>query len=281
MASEPEVLIVGGGLNGPVLALALAAGGISSAVLDARPRAEVADPDFDGRAYALAAASRKMLAALGLWDRLAGRAQPIAEIKISDGRPGEGAGPFLLHFHGQEIDEGPMGHVLEDRWLRGALLDAMDAQPLVDYRPDQRVTGQSVLPGGVEVTLAGGERLRGRLLVACDGRDSAVARRAGIHRRGHDYGQTSLVAAVEHARPHGGIAYQFFMPAGPLAILPLPGDRSSIVWTETRRRPPRSRRSGRRTISRRCGRGSATFSDRCGWRGCGFPIRSRFRSPSG
>jgi len=236
MADAREILIVGGGLNGPVLALALAASGIGSVVLDARPREEVADPDFDGRAYALAAGSRKLLAALGLWGGLAARAQPIAEIKISDGRPGEGAGPFFLHFHGQEIDEGPMGHILEDRFLRAALLAAIDAEPLVDYRPGARVSGQSVAPGGAAVTLADGEALRGALIVACDGRESAVARRAGIARRGRDYRQTSLVAAVAHERPHGGIAHQFFMPAGPLAILPLPGNRSSIVWTETSER---------------------------------------------
>ena len=130
-----------------------------------------------------------------------------------------------------------MGHILEDRWLRAALLAAMDAAPLVDYRPGRAGRpARRWSPGGVEVVLADGERLGGRLVVACDGRDSAVARRAGIGRRGWEYRQTSLVAAVEHARPHRGIAHQFFMPAGPLAILPLPGDRSSIVWTEERAR---------------------------------------------
>lgn len=236
MAKDCDVLIVGGGLNGPVLALALAAGGLSSIVLDARSRDEVSAPAFDGRAYALALGSRKLLAALRLWGGLAARAQPIAEIKISDGRPGEGAGPLFLHFHGQEIDEGPMGHILEDRWLRGALLAAMDAAPDIRHRPSNRVVGQAAVPGGVEVTLADGSRLGGSVLVACDGRDSAVARRAGIRRRGWEYRQASLVAAVAHARPHGGIAHQFFMPSGPLAILPLPGDRSSIVWTETAER---------------------------------------------
>jgi 2-octaprenyl-6-methoxyphenol hydroxylase len=82
------------------------------------------------------------------------------------------------------------------------------------------------------VTLADGSELGGALLVGCDGRDSGVARRAGIRRRGWDYGQASLVCAVAHERPHRGTAHQFFMPEGPLAILPLPGDRSSIVWTE-------------------------------------------------
>jgi 2-octaprenyl-6-methoxyphenol hydroxylase len=233
MANDCDVLIVGGGLNGPVLALALAQGGLSSIVLDARSAEVQAAPDFDGRAYALALGSRRMLTALGLWGGLAGNAQTIEEIKISDGRAGEGAAPLFLHFHGQEIDAGPMGHILEDRFLRGALLEAMAASPLIGHRPSSPVTGQAALPGRAEVTLAGGEVLRAPLLVACDGRDGGVARRAGIRRRGRDYGQWSLVAAVAHERPHRGIAYQAFMPEGPLAILPLPGYRSSIVWTET------------------------------------------------
>ena len=142
MARDTEVLIVGGGLNGPLLALALAQGGIASVVLDARPREERAATDFDGRAYALSLASRRMLAALGLWRGLASRAQAIERIAISDGRPGEGASPLALHFDGQEIDEGPMGHVLEDRYLRRALLAAMDAEPLVDPRAGVAVVGQ-------------------------------------------------------------------------------------------------------------------------------------------
>jgi 2-octaprenyl-6-methoxyphenol hydroxylase len=236
MGSDCDVLIIGGGLNGPALALALAQGGLASIVLDAQTRTVRTDPAFDGRAYALALSSRRMLAALGLWDTLAPHAQAIEEIKISDGRAGEGAGRLFLHFDHDEIDEGPMGHLLEDRFLREALIDALDAAPLIGHRAGTRVVDQAIAPGAATVTLASGETLRAPLLVGCDGRDSQVARRAGIRRRGWDYRQTSLVCAVEHERPHRGIAHQFFMPAGPLAVLPLPGDRSSIVWTETRAR---------------------------------------------
>lgn len=236
MARDCEVLIVGGGLNGPVLALALASAGIASILLDAEPRAALADPDFDGRAYALSLSSRRMLEALGLWARVGGQAQPINEIKISDGRAGEGAAPWFLHFDHDEIDEGPMGHFLEDRYLRAALIAALQAEERIDYRPGTRVVGQTAEPGAAEIKLADGARLAGLLLVGCDGRTSQVAARAGIARSGWDYGQTALVAAIAHARPHHGIAHQFFMPAGPLAILPLPGNRSSIVWTERRER---------------------------------------------
>jgi len=236
MRYDCEVLIVGGGLNGPALALALAAGGLSSLVLDAQPRAAHADPAFDGRAYALSLSTRRMLEVLGLWADLAGRAQPIDEIKISDGRPGEGVAPGWLHFDSAEIDEGPMGHLIEDRFLRAALLAHLDATPLAHQRAGVIAADQEVDPGGVTVALADGDTLRARVLVGCDGRESGVARHAGIRRTGWDYRQSSLVCAVEHALPHHGVAHQVFMPAGPLAILPLRGNRSSVVWTEARAR---------------------------------------------
>ncbi len=235
MRQDSDVLIVGGGLNGPVLALALAQGGIASIVLDAAPAAATAAADFDGRAYALALSSRKMLEALGVWPAVAPHAQAIEGIRIGDGRAGEGASAAFLHFDQHEIPEGPMGHVVEDRFLRAALAEAVAAAG-VDLRAGVAVTAQAVEPGGATVTLADGTTLAAPLIIGCDGRQSGTAVRAGIGRRGWDYRQTSLVCAVAHERPHGGVAHQFFMPEGPLAILPLPGNRSSIVWTEERGR---------------------------------------------
>ena len=234
MRDDCDVLIVGGGLNGPALAIALASAGLSSIVLDAQPRAPREASDFDGRAYALSLSSRRMLEALGIWATVRDEAQPIEEIKISDGRAGEGASPLFLHFDSAEIDEGPMGHILEDRYIRRALMAAMEASPLIEVRDATRVTGQTPAGTGVSVTLEDGSSLSARVLAGCDGRQSQVATRAGIGRMGWDYRQTALVCAIEHERPHHGIAHQFFMPPGPLAILPLPGNRSSIVWSENR-----------------------------------------------
>jgi 2-octaprenyl-6-methoxyphenol hydroxylase len=236
MGRDCDVLVVGGGLNGPVLALALAQAGLTSIVLDAESRAARAEPGFDGRAYALSLSSQRLLAALGVWRGLLPHARAIEAIRISDGRPGEGASRLFLHFDGQEVDEGPMGQMVEDRFLRRALLEALDAEPAITHRAGATVVGQAVGPGAAEVALADGTTLSGTLLAGCDGRASGVAARAGIRRRGWDYGQISLVAAVAHERPHRGVAHQFFMPAGPLAILPLPGERSSIVWTEAAER---------------------------------------------
>lgn len=232
MTADFDVLIVGGGLNGPALALALAQGGMRTAVLDAMPLPARRDPGFDGRAYALALASQRLLAALGVWGAVGDQAQPILEIVASDGRAGEGPAPFFLHFDHAEIEEGPMGYMVEDRFLRPALLDAIAATALAEHRAEAEVVAQEPGPAGVTVTLASGERLSGRLLVGADGRASGVASRAGIGRTGWDYGQTALVCAIAHEKPHRGVAHQFFMPAGPLAILPLSGNRSSIVWSE-------------------------------------------------
>ena len=226
---DTDVIIVGGGLTGPLTALALADAGIGSILLDARPRA-VFDDAFDGRAYALALGSVRVLRALGLWNTLAEVAQPITGIRASDGRAGEGASPLHLAFEASEIGEPFMGQMVEDRHLRPALLAACDADDRIDMRFGAEVTAQDVEGAGIRVEADG--TLAARLLLGCDGRASGVARRAGIARTGRDYGQTALVCAVGFERPHHGIAHQFFMPAGPLAILPLRGERASIVWTE-------------------------------------------------
>ena len=232
MDYDADILIVGGGLNGSCLALALAQAGFSSVVLDALPTPKRKADAFDGRAYSLALASKNLLAAIDIWPEVVDNAQPILEVKASDGRAGEGAAPYFLHFDHAELEDGPMGYLLEDRFLRRALLAAIEAEPLITHRANVTVTAQDT-SAAAQVTLSDGTSLKARLLIGADGRQSGVAERAGIKRSGWDYGQTALVCAIEHERPHNAIAHQFFMPNGPLAILPLPENRSSIVWSET------------------------------------------------
>ncbi|HEY6919635.1 MAG TPA: UbiH/UbiF/VisC/COQ6 family ubiquinone biosynthesis hydroxylase [Tabrizicola sp.] len=234
MSWDTDILIAGGGLNGPALALALAQGGFRVTVIDARPPRARAEAGFDGRAYALAIASVRLLTAIGVWPKVADKAQPMHQIKASDGRAGEGAAAFFLHFDAAEIEEGPMGHMLEDRHLYAAFLEAMEANPGITLLSGETVQAQEVDASGVTVTLASERRLTAGLLVGCDGRGSGTAARAGIKRVGWGYGQTALVTAIRHEKDHQGIAQQFFMPSGPLAILPLKGGHhSSIVWSET------------------------------------------------
>ncbi|MDW4498348.1 FAD-dependent monooxygenase [Sulfitobacter sp. D35] len=232
MSYDSDIVIAGGGLNGMTLALACAAAGQSVTLVDAQIAARQAEPEFDGRAYALALTSMRLLDGLGLRAAIEDDAQPMLEIKVTDGRAGEGPSPFFMHFDHAEIEEGPMGYMVEDRHLRPALLSTVENAPGIDHLDDTTVTGQSADTSGITVTLSSGGSLRARLLVGCDGRGSGTAIRAGIQRTGWGYGQTALVCAIAHAKPHGGTAHQFFMPEGPLAILPLKGDRSSIVWTQ-------------------------------------------------
>ncbi len=233
MTYDSDILIAGGGLNGPALALALAQSGLSVTVVDARPAPARAEAGFDGRSYALAIASKRLLTAIGIWPAVAAQVQPILQIKASDGTAGQGAAPFFLHFDSAEIEEGPMGFMLEDRHLYRAFLDAMQTTPGLTLLSGETVVAQEIGPKGVTVSLASGKTLTARLLIGCDGRGSGTADRAGIRRVGWGYGQTALVTAIRHAEDHHGIAQQFFMPAGPLAILPLPGGHhSSIVWSE-------------------------------------------------
>ncbi|WP_108813951.1 UbiH/UbiF/VisC/COQ6 family ubiquinone biosynthesis hydroxylase [Loktanella sp. Alg231-35] len=229
---KTDLIIVGGGLNGPALALAAAQAGFSVTIVDSLALDTRKRVDFDGRSYALAHASMRLLRGIGIWDGIAKHAQPMLEIKVTDGRSGEGPSPWMMHFDHTEIEEGPMGYMVEDRHLRRAFLDAMADAPLITHLASETVVAQQVDQAGVTVTLASGQKLNGTLLVGSDGRKSGTATRAGIKRTGWGYGQTAVVCAVEHEKPHGGIAHQFFMPDGPLAILPLTKNRSSIVWSE-------------------------------------------------
>ncbi len=236
MTHDTDIIIVGGGLNGCTTALALAQIGQDVILIDAMDSSTLASDTFDGRSYALALTSKNMLNVLGLWGEVADKSCPMLDIKVSDGRAGEGAAPWFVHFDHNELEEGPMGHMLEDRYLRQALLKAIGDTPTITHMESTKVVDQQIDAGGVSVTLESGQVLHAKLLVGCDGRSSQVATRAGIGRKGWGYDQTSLVCAVAHEKPHDNTAHQFFMPAGPLAILPLNGNVSSIVWTESTER---------------------------------------------
>lgn len=229
-----SILIVGGGLNGTALALALAQSGLHVTLVDAMPRAIRDGAEFDGRSYAMARTSVQMLDALGLWDALAETAQPILGVKVSDGRVDRGPGRFVMEFDHAELEGGPLGHMIEDRHLRHALLAATGEHKTITELSGVTVVDQTSDDVGVTLGLSDGRTVHGALLVGADGRGGSVATRAGIARDVTDYRQTALVCAVAHDLPHHGIAHQYFLPPGPLAILPLTDNRSSIVWSETK-----------------------------------------------
>ena len=235
---QADVLVCGGGMVGLTLGLALAQGGLKTVIADAAPPAALLDPAFDGRVSALAFASVRMLTALGVWDRLTPDAQPIREILVTDGAAGRPASPFSLHFDAAEVGADSLGHIAENRHIRGALYDAVGRAANLTLLAPASVKSVVAEGGGAVVTLADGSRIAASLAVAADGRDSPLRAQAGINVIGWSYPQTGIVATVEHERPHNGVAYEHFLPSGPFAILPMTGNRSSLVWTEDKRKAP-------------------------------------------
>jgi 2-octaprenyl-6-methoxyphenol hydroxylase len=235
---QVDVLISGGGMVGLPLGLALAQGGLKVLILETAPPAKLLQPDFDGRVSALAYASVRMLTALGVWDRLAPDAQPIREILVTDGQAGKPASPFSLHFDSQEVGADALGHIAENRHIRTALYQCADACANLELRAPATVKSLTVAAGSAVARLADGEEISAALVVAADGRESVLRAQMGVQIIGWSYPQTGIVATVAHEKPHNGVAYEHFLPSGPFAILPMTGNRSSLVWTEAKAKVP-------------------------------------------
>lgn len=233
-----DVLISGGGMVGLSLALALAQGGLTVAVAEAASPAATLEPKFDGRVSALAYASVRMFSALGVWAHLATHAQPIREILVTDGQAGKPAGPFSLHFDAAEVGAESLGHIAENRYIRAALQARLATTPKLELIAPATVKAVTVEGGQAVARLADGREIAASLVIAADGRESPLRSYMGINVVGWSYPQTGIVATVEHEQPHNGVAYEHFLPAGPFAILPMTGNRSSLVWTETKLKAP-------------------------------------------
>ncbi|HMH66257.1 MAG TPA: UbiH/UbiF/VisC/COQ6 family ubiquinone biosynthesis hydroxylase, partial [Rhizomicrobium sp.] len=235
---QVDILISGGGMVGLPLGLALAQGGLRTVIVDAAPPARALEPSFDGRVSALAYASVRMLTALGVWEALAPHAQPIREILVTDGKAGRAASPFSLHFDSQEVGADSLGHIAENRHIRAALHASAARQSDLTLVAPQTVKSLTVEAGKAVVRLADGEEISAALVIAADGRDSPLRAQMGVQTIGWSYPQTGIVATVEHEKPHNGVAYEHFLPSGPFAILPMTGNRSSLVWTEDKKKAP-------------------------------------------
>ena len=225
-----DVLIAGGGSAGltAALAIASAAPGLDVEVVDARPPA--AAPD-DERASAIAAAARRMLERLDVWQKLDPVAQPILSMEVTDSRTGDAVRPIFLTFDGCVTDGEPFAHMVPNAALAAALGEAAAAAGIKVTAPDT-VERFGVEGGAMAVGLGSGEERRAALLVAADGVRSRLRARSGIKTLTWRYPQAAIVANVRHERPHDGVAVEHFLPSGPFAILPLAGNRSSLVWTE-------------------------------------------------
>ena len=232
-----DLAIGGAGFAGLALAIALRQGlGEAFTVTVADP-ALASVPSKDPRASAIAAAARRLFETIGVWDAVAGDAQPMLDMVITDSKLDDAVRPTFLSFGG-DVEEGePFAHMVENRHLIDALV-AKAKEIGVDLRADS-VDGFKNAPNAIDVRLGSGETMPARLLVGADGAKSRIREQAGIATHGWNYDQSAIVCTVAHERDHNGRAEEHFLPAGPFAILPLQGNRSSIVWTETAREAER------------------------------------------
>lgn len=224
---KSDIAVIGGGLSGLTTALALARCGFQVILNDREPEAVMMRMERDGRTTAIAASGRSMLEALGIWEILAPGAEPILDIRVSDGDSRQ-----FLHYDHREVGDTPMGHIIENALLKRALFDAVKSLDNIRYEPGVGVGNIEVEPGQASASLEDGRSLRASLLIGADGRASKIRQLAGIRVTRLNYGQTSLVFTVAHSRPHHGVAHERFLPGGPLAFLPMANNKSSVVWTE-------------------------------------------------
>lgn len=272
-AFDSDIAIIGGGLAGMTLAIACAQHGIRTTLVEAEALPDLTDRRYDGRSSAIAYGSQRVLAAIGAWSFIADEAQPIRDIRVTDGggfqrdaRRAGGISPFFVHYshrdlpaaetsgaghhpghhhpghpHTGESRQPPFGYIVENRASRIGLIRRLQQIAAITHVTATTATAVDLQAEGATVTLSDGRRITTRLVIAADGRRSALRGFAGIGSQEFDYHQTAIVCTVAHERDHQGVAHEHFLPAGPFAMLPMtdgPDDhgitrhRSSIVWTE-------------------------------------------------
>lgn len=232
MSVQGSIVIGGGAFAGLALALALRQGlGPEIPVIVADP-AFSTRPSRDPRATAIVAACRRLFEAIGAWDDVRSEAQPILDMVVTDSKLEDATRPVFLNFAGDVAPGEPFAHMVENRRLIDALVVRAGAEG-IDLRATT-VSSYDARAEGIDVTLGDGSVIAASLLVAADGARSKLRERAGIATHGWEYDQSGIVVTVGHERDHEGRAEEHFLPAGPFAILPLSGRRSSLVWTERR-----------------------------------------------
>ncbi len=248
LAMDTDVIIIGGGLVGATLALALARHEVRSVVVDAQDLDTTTLPAFDGRASAVASASARMLRALGLGDVLDSDGCAIRAIRVTDG-----TAPQFLHFDAGD-DGDPLGIMVENRLLRVALLNAVRAATEVQLIAPATVASLVRDDMRATLTLTDGRVFTAPLAIAADGRKSRTRETAGIRLTAWHYPNAALVSMVAHSVPHGSVACELFYPSGPMALLPMTDNadgrpRSAIVWTVDASAAAGARKLGPRALA--------------------------------
>lgn len=222
-----DIVIQGGGMVGMSQAIALANSGLRVLVLEHGSMPQQLEAHFDGRVSAIAYGSMRILDSIGAWSGMAPHAEPISDIRVSDGQM-----PFFLHYDHHEVGSEPFGYIVENRYIRHALHEAASRLPTLEIK--ERCTVRSIDPADTQLTLTltTDEKLSCRLLIGADGKQSSIRKLAGIDSTSWKYGQTAIVCTIEHSEPHHGLAQERFLPAGAFAVLPMTNNRSSLVWVE-------------------------------------------------
>jgi 2-octaprenylphenol hydroxylase len=236
--SHFDVAIVGAGIAGSALAVALSGNGMSVVLLEAQPlsvSASVPDPGvagFDARVSALTPRSQSLLEQLGVWSGICRqRLCPYTHMTVWDA---EGTG--MIEFDCAEVDAQRLGHIVENRVIISALVERVRSCPDITLLNPARLSDCRPLEsGGYSVELENGTAITTDLLVAADGALSKVRQMLDFETREWDYGHRAIVTTVQLENPHQDTAWQRFLPSGPLAFLPLPGAPGehycSIVWS--------------------------------------------------
>jgi len=220
-----DVAIVGGGIVGLSIAIGLAGAGLATALVERTPMATLGSPGRDGRGSAVAAGSQRILEGIGVWEFLGCDAEPILEIRVADN-----SAQGFLHYDFSDVGDGPLGWIIENERLRGALLQRVLAEDITIFEGE--VDGFRSGPQFSYLKLNGSLDIKARLLVAADGKNSPLRKIAGIPVISWNYPQISIVCTIQHEVSHFGIAQEHFQRGGPFAVLPMTENRASIVWTE-------------------------------------------------
>lgn len=209
------------------MAISLARAGLHIAIVEKYNIDAQLEEKFDGRVSAIALGSKHILDNIGVWQFMSEHAEPIWDIRVTDG-----ATPFFLHYDHKEVGSDPFGYIVENRYIRHALHQAASLHHNIELIDNFSIEDLTQTEYNATITGTNNKTLSASLVIAADGRVSQVRTLAGIGTTTWNYGQTAIVTTIEHSLPHNGLAQERFFPAGPFAVLPMTGNRSSLVWVE-------------------------------------------------
>ena len=228
---KTNVTIIGGGIVGSLLALILGSNGLKVVLVERDSLESLNSRSYDGRSYAINTGSQRLLAALDIWGKIVQDAQIVSEVFLQQGVDTSHPQPFELNFFDHEISNSPIFYMVEDRFLRRVILSKVTNCININHLTKRIVKRQKIVDGGIEITLNDGQSIKAEVAIGADGFPSESAGRAKIKNFSQNYNQSSITGVVRHKNSHNNQAFQYFLPTGPFAILPLTGNRSCYVWT--------------------------------------------------